>query len=172
MLKEGMSYSIDLRRKVIGYVEKGGSRVKACRIFGISRKTIYHWFHRENLAPTPAKTRRRKLDKFALAQHVRHHPDALLRERAGGELLESDLEWQARAAACLGWSSGWERRYLECAAQRGLKVIGTFLRLASWGRGEYLGWLPRVQELACEAAVRLGAPGELVEILKGRPRGL
>ncbi len=110
-------------------------------------------------------------------QDMRGGPDtydmaSLLRERAGGEVLGSDREWRARAAARLGWPGEWERRYLECAAQRGLKVIGTFLRLASSGRNEYLGWLPRVQELACDAAVRLGAPGDLVDILGGRPRGL
>lgn len=95
MLKEGMSYSIDLRRKVIGYIEKGGSRVEACRIFGISRKTIYHWFHRENLFPTPARTRRRKLDKLALARHVRNHPDALLRERAAYFDVHINAIWVA-----------------------------------------------------------------------------
>lgn len=95
MLKGGMSYSIDLRKKVIGYIEKGGSRVEASRNFGVSRKTIYHWFHRENLSPTPAKTRRRKLDKLALAKHVRNHPDALLRERAAHFGVHINAIWVA-----------------------------------------------------------------------------
>lgn len=56
--------------------------MEASRIFGIERKTIYNWFRRKDLSPTPAKTRKRKLDKAALAAHVRKHPDALLRERA------------------------------------------------------------------------------------------
>jgi aminoglycoside/choline kinase family phosphotransferase len=105
-------------------------------------------------------------------QDMRGGPDtydavSLLRERAGGELLASDVPWRERAAARLAWSAGWERRYLECAAQRGLKVVGTFLRLASWGRPEYLAWLPRVRELAREAAVALAAPGELLDLLAG-----
>jgi len=110
-------------------------------------------------------------------QDMRGGPDtydaaSLLRERAGGELLGSDLEWRERTAARLDWAAGWEQRYFECAAQRGLKVIGTFLRLASWGRTEYLAWLPRVQALAREAVVRLGAPGALVDLLEVPPRGL
>ncbi len=110
-------------------------------------------------------------------QDMRGGPDtydaaSLLRERAGGELLHSDLGWRRRAAVRLGWTAGWEGRYLECAAQRGLKVIGTFLRLASWGRTEYLGWLPRVRELARAAAIELGAPGAVVDLLGAPPAGL
>jgi N-acetylmuramate 1-kinase len=105
-------------------------------------------------------------------QDMRGGPDtydavSLLRERAGGELFASDLTWRERAAARLAWPAGWERRYLECAAQRGLKVVGTFLRLASGGRPEYLAWLPRVRELARDAAVALAAPAELVDLLTG-----
>lgn len=105
-------------------------------------------------------------------QDMRGGPDtydavSLLRERAAGELLASDAAWSARAAARLGWEAGWHRRYLECAAQRGLKVVGTFLRLAAGGRQEYLAWLPRVRRLARDAVLALDAPRALVDVLSG-----
>jgi aminoglycoside/choline kinase family phosphotransferase len=66
-----------------------------------------------------------------------------------------------RAAERLSWPDGWRLRYLECSAQRGLKVIGTFLRLAAAGRPAYLAWLPVVRARALEALESLGAPGPL-----------
>ena len=106
-------------------------------------------------------------------QDMRGGPDtydavSLLRERAGGEHVESDLAWRARAAAILGWAPGWEERYVECAAQRGLKVVGTFVRLGGSGRAQYLGWLPLVQRRAREAVEALAAPGELIDLLRPR----
>jgi N-acetylmuramate 1-kinase len=110
-------------------------------------------------------------------QDMRAGPDtydaaSLLRERAGGEMLASDTDWCARAAARLEWQAGWEERYLECAAQRGLKVVGTFLRLAAGGRAEYLEWLPRVAELTRDAVIRLDPPGALADRLGRVSQGL
>jgi transposase len=77
-----MSYSVDLRERVVGYVRGGGSLTQAARLFQISRVTLYRWLSAPDLHPKPANERRRKLDKVALAAHVRAFPDALLRERA------------------------------------------------------------------------------------------
>lgn len=77
-----MTYDIDLRERVVKYVHNGGSQMEAVRLFEVDRKTIYHWLRREDLSPTVVKTRERKLDKSALAAHVRDYPDALLRERS------------------------------------------------------------------------------------------
>jgi transposase len=77
-----MSYSVDLRERVVGYVREGGRPTEAARLFRISRVTLYRWLGASDLHPKPAKERRRKLDKVALAAHVRDFPDALLRERA------------------------------------------------------------------------------------------
>ena len=86
---------MDLRKKVLGYVQKTGSQTKACEVFGLSRKTVYNWMHRRTLEPTPAKTRKRKLDKVALAKHVRDYPDALLRERALVFAVDVSAIWRA-----------------------------------------------------------------------------
>lgn len=77
-----MSYSVDMRERAVKYVRDGGSQTEASRLFGVDRKTIYHWLHRKDLSPHPAKTRHRVIDKDRLMAHVRRHPDALLRERA------------------------------------------------------------------------------------------
>lgn len=90
-----MTYSYDLRERAISYVQSGGLRKEACRLFKIDSKTLYHWLCREDLTPRPAKTRHRKLDKEALSQHVRDYPDALLRERAAHFGVHVNAIWVA-----------------------------------------------------------------------------
>lgn len=77
-----MSYSVDLRERVVSYVRGGGSRTKASQLFQVGRTTLYRWLNSTDLQPKPAKERRRKLDMAALTAHVRDYPDALLKERA------------------------------------------------------------------------------------------
>jgi transposase len=38
-----MSYSINLRKKVIDYVNEGGSKASASKIFEVSQPIIYRW---------------------------------------------------------------------------------------------------------------------------------
>ena len=77
-----MTYSLDLRERAVSFVRSGGSQADATRAFGVDRKTLYHWLRRQELSAKRCGPRRRKLDKVALAAHVRDYPDALLRERA------------------------------------------------------------------------------------------
>jgi transposase len=77
-----MSYGIDYRRRVITFINEGASKAEAARLFKINPDTIYEWLKREDLSPSPAKTRRGKICKESLAKHVNENPDALLRERA------------------------------------------------------------------------------------------
>jgi aminoglycoside/choline kinase family phosphotransferase len=96
-------------------------------------------------------------------QDMRRGPDtydaaSLLRERAGVDLARDPARWLATAASRLGWPDGWRERYLECAAQRGLKVVGTFLRLKAEGRGRYAAWVVDVAGQA-EAARDWRHPG-------------
>jgi len=81
-MEVSLSYSVDLRERAVSYVRGGGSRIEASRLFQVGRTTLYRWLNAPDLHPRPAKERRRKLDKAALAAHVRAFPDALLRERA------------------------------------------------------------------------------------------
>ena len=38
-----MSYSLDLRERVIKFIEEGGKKVDDARIFGVCRFSIYSW---------------------------------------------------------------------------------------------------------------------------------
>lgn len=101
-------------------------------------------------------------------QDLRLGPDtydlvSLLRERAGGEVIAKEEPWCAEAAELLGWQEGWRERYLECACQRGLKVLGTFLRLAGGGVRSYLAYIPVVARKSQQALVALRAPRLLVD---------
>jgi transposase len=90
-----MTYSLDMRERAVCYVRDGGLRSEACRLFGIDRKTLYGWLRAQDLAPKRCGPRRRKLDKAALAAHVRDHADALLRERAAHFGVSGVAIWKA-----------------------------------------------------------------------------
>ncbi len=78
-----MAYSIDLRKRVVEFfVEEGGSKAEAVRRFRVSGWCAHDWYGRFDLAPKRHGPRRRKLDRTALRQHVAHHHDATLKERA------------------------------------------------------------------------------------------
>jgi len=77
-----MTYSLDLREAAISYINNGGSKIKAARLYNISRNTLYRWLNADDLYPKPALERNRKIDKEALRKHVEDYPDMFLRERA------------------------------------------------------------------------------------------
>jgi len=139
---------------------------------GVARhpyRLVHRDFHLNNLLLVDGRVR--AVDY----QDMRGGPDtydvaSLLRER-GGAALPDQAGTLARAAASFGWEPGWERRYLECAAQRGLKVTGTFLTLAAAGRPSYLRWLAAVCAQTEEALRALGAPEELGRALPTPPGG-
>jgi len=94
-----MSYSLDLRSRVLAYVSSGGSKAEASRLFGVSRKTIYRWLQLDDpLQHFPRKPYDSKLSKAALAQHVQAYPDALLRERAAHFNVHHNTIWFALKA--------------------------------------------------------------------------
>jgi transposase len=47
-----MAYSLDLRKRVVDYVENGGGITKAAALFKVGRATIYRWLRREDLRAT------------------------------------------------------------------------------------------------------------------------
>jgi putative transposase len=50
-----MSYSIDLRKIVVDYVENGGRIAQATGVFQVVVATIYRWLGRTNIRATPGK---------------------------------------------------------------------------------------------------------------------
>jgi transposase len=57
-----MPYSLDLRQKVINFVENGGTITEVAHTFGIGIALIYKWLSRPKLSATKVKSRRIKLD--------------------------------------------------------------------------------------------------------------
>lgn len=81
-----MAYSYDLRTKALDYIEKGGSKVQAGQIFGVTVQTLLNWVKRKkqgNLAPDATRERSpQKLDTEKLKAYIEKHPDNYLREIA------------------------------------------------------------------------------------------
>jgi putative transposase len=81
-----MSYSIDLREKVIEFVESQGSAAEAALIFKISERTIYHWLRKKRMTGSvkdqPPSRPWKKLCPQALSNLVQEHPDWTLKEYA------------------------------------------------------------------------------------------
>jgi len=77
-----MTYSLDLRERVVSFVKSGGSKAEASHRYHISPRTILYWMKRDDLAPNPTFMRQRKINKDDLKRHVEENPNLLLRERA------------------------------------------------------------------------------------------
>ena len=67
-----MYYSLDLRKRVVEFVEQGGSVSKAVKNYQVSRATIYRWMGREELEATKVTRRKRKLDWEAVRKDIEH----------------------------------------------------------------------------------------------------
>ncbi len=76
-----MAYSTDLRKRVLDFIDNGGSKVKAAKLFNISRDVIYKWLN----APDPLAPKKsgpkgpRCIDYKALTQQVKDFPIKLYR---------------------------------------------------------------------------------------------
>jgi len=81
-----MLYSLDLRKKVLRFIEAGGSKSSACRVFAISCSTIYNWLKLKeesgSLDRRPLNRSHRKICPEILKARVNNNPDALLSEHA------------------------------------------------------------------------------------------
>ena len=81
-----MAYSIDLRTRVIRFVESGGSIAEAARRFEIHRSTVYEWLHLKketaSLSKRPLSRKALKISDDILKQRVSENPDMLLKEHA------------------------------------------------------------------------------------------
>ena len=90
-----MHYSLDLRRKVLEFVNNGGSQQAASHHFKINRSTIYRWQQRADLAPSLAKQRQRKLVKADVLKLVAQQNDARLIDYAEALGVTHQAIWHA-----------------------------------------------------------------------------
>ena len=79
-----MSYSIDLRKRVLDFLSEGGSKAEASRRYNVSRMCIYKWLAAEDplCCKKPGPRGPHRLDYTALKQHVADFPDHTQLERA------------------------------------------------------------------------------------------
>ena len=77
------AYTLDLRERVVKFIQTGGSTAEARRHFALGRSTIYRYLaavKTNTLAPKTSWGSWRKLDPARLHAHVKKHPDATLAE--------------------------------------------------------------------------------------------
>ena len=73
-----MNYPLQFRlqKKVINFVENGGTITKAAHTFGIGIASIYRWLSRPKLSATKVKSSQIKLDKKELEKDVKQNPES------------------------------------------------------------------------------------------------
>jgi transposase len=90
------AYALDLRERVIKFLEAGGSKVEAARRFDLGRRTVYRYLAAAKagtLAPKTTWGKWRKLDPQKLQAHVRKQPDATLQEIATRFAVSHNAVW-------------------------------------------------------------------------------
>jgi transposase len=73
-----MPYSLDLKQKVINFVENGGTITKLANTFGIGIASIYRWLSRLKISATKVKSRQIKLDRKELEKDVKQNPESII----------------------------------------------------------------------------------------------
>lgn len=86
-----MTYGIDLRRRVVSYVNNNGNKSEASRVFKVSLWCVKDWCKRPDLSASPHPKRSGKIDMNKLSLHVQNNNDLILRELA----FEFDVTEQA-----------------------------------------------------------------------------
>jgi transposase len=77
------AYALDLRERVVKFIQGGGSKAEAARRFAVARSSVYRYLAAAQKGALPPKTswgKWRKLDPQELSAHVKQHPDATLKE--------------------------------------------------------------------------------------------
>jgi transposase len=82
------AYSVDLRRRVLRFIARGGSKAEAARVFAVHRATVYHWLSqvadRGDLKPKKAgrKVGGGKLAGVDFQSYLQRHANATLADMA------------------------------------------------------------------------------------------
>jgi len=90
------AYSVELRERIVGFVEKGGSKVDAAAHFKVGRRTVYRYLHASrsgNLAPKPQPGRKKTFDDESLRREVKTRPSATLKEHGKALGVSHSAVW-------------------------------------------------------------------------------
>ena len=80
-----MTYSLDLRNKVLKYIQNGKTWSSASQTFDVAIRTVANWVKRKKqnkLPPEARPTGSYKIDENRLKDFIAKNPDAYLREIA------------------------------------------------------------------------------------------
>ena len=93
-------YSLDLRERVMAFIDEGGKKVDACRIFKVGHNTVYLWMRQRKSRGTMkplarGKYKARLLHESKLVEHVKKHPEATLMEMAEVFSVSHVAIWKA-----------------------------------------------------------------------------
>ncbi len=89
-------YTMDLRVRVVKFLQAGGSKAEAVRRFDVARRTVYRYLaatQAGTLAPKTSWGKWRKLDPQKLSAHVKKQPDATLKEIATALAVSHNAVW-------------------------------------------------------------------------------
>jgi transposase len=79
-------YSVDLRSRVLAYIEETADKTKASQLFKVGIATIYRWIARKKqsgtVEPSPSKVYKKKIDDQKLIAYMEQNPDHFLSEIA------------------------------------------------------------------------------------------
>ena len=90
------AYALDLRERVIQFVQAGGTRAEAARCFRLGERSVYRYLaaaKTSTLAPKTSWGAWRKLDPAKLQAHVKKHADATLAELATALGVSHNAVW-------------------------------------------------------------------------------
>ena len=90
------AYTLDLRERVVKFLQAGGSKAEAVRRFDVARRTVYRYLAAAKagtLAPKTSWGKWRKLDPQKLSAHVKKQPDATLKEIATALSVSHNAVW-------------------------------------------------------------------------------
>ena len=90
-----MTYSVDLRERVIKFVHAGGSKSAAAQKFNVSRWCVYNWLERAHLSPKQQPCRQNKLIKADVLKLVQEQNDARLVDYAAQLGVSTGAVWYA-----------------------------------------------------------------------------
>lgn len=80
------AYSVDLRERVIAFLEKGNDKKSASEVFAVSQRTVQRWLKQKTekgtLQPIQREFAYRKIDYEQLKMYIEQHPDQFLCEIA------------------------------------------------------------------------------------------
>lgn len=116
-----MTYSLDLRKRVLRYLKDGHTQKEAANVFAVYPKTVTNWVKKDKEGSLAAKKREnkpRKLDYEQLIKYIKTEPDAYLREIA----KEFKVSITAIFYACKRLKITLKKR--QPAIKKGMKIKG------------------------------------------------